>query len=110
MSEDKELWVERRGAVLWLTLQREQRRNALHAALVAALTRALAEAERQPELRAIVLTGAGEQAFCAGADLQSGGSFKLDHSQPYQGFADLLRQARRCTLPLIARVNGACMA
>lgn len=110
MSEDQELRVERRGAVLWLTLQREQRRNALNAAVVAGLTQALAAAERQPELRAIVLTGAGEQAFCAGADLQAGGSFKFDHSQPYQGFADLLRQAHRCTLPLLARVNGVCMA
>jgi enoyl-CoA hydratase/carnithine racemase len=57
-----------------------------------------------------VLTGAGTRAFCAGADLQSGQSFRFDYSQPHQGLADLLREARRCTVPLIARVNGACMA
>jgi len=58
----------------------------------------------------VVLTGAGTRAFCAGADLQSGQSFRFDYSQPHQGLADLLREARRCTVPLIARVNGACMA
>jgi enoyl-CoA hydratase/carnithine racemase len=61
-------------------------------------------------VRAVVLTGAGTRAFCAGADLQSGQSFRFDYSQPHQGLADLLREARRCTVPLIARVNGACMA
>ncbi|MBP0644622.1 enoyl-CoA hydratase/isomerase family protein, partial [Mycobacterium tuberculosis] len=61
-------------------------------------------------VRAVVLTGTGTRAFCAGADLQTGQSFRFDYSQPYQALADLFRQARRRTVPLIARVNGACMA
>ncbi|HET6599413.1 MAG TPA: enoyl-CoA hydratase-related protein, partial [Burkholderiaceae bacterium] len=48
--------------------------------------------------------------FCAGADLQSGTSFKFDYAEPHSGFANLFRQARRSTVPLVARVNGACMA
>jgi len=57
-----------------------------------------------------VITGAGTRAFCAGADLQSGQSFKFDYSEPHVGFANLFRQAKQSTVPLIARVNGACMA
>jgi enoyl-CoA hydratase/carnithine racemase len=107
---DSEITAEMRGHILWLTIQREERRNAMNGAVLEGLRAALAGAARDPAVRAIVLTGAGSQAFCAGADLSSGNAFRFDYSQPYQGFADLLREARRCTVPLIARVNGACMA
>ncbi|MDR0479180.1 MAG: enoyl-CoA hydratase/isomerase family protein [Burkholderiaceae bacterium] len=110
MTIDPELLVERRGPVLWLTIQREARRNAINGAVLDGLRQALAQAGRDGEVRAIVLTGAGNRAFCAGADLQSGQSFRFDYAWPYQGLADLLREARRCTTPIIARVNGACMA
>src|SRR5213076_2676712 len=96
--------------VLWLTLQREERRNALSHAVLAALAAAIEGAASDRSLRAIVITGAGSKAFCAGADQQSGKAFTLDHSQPYGHLAQLLRTARACNLPLIARVNGACMA
>ena len=75
-----ELLVEQRGAVLWLAIQREERRNALSHGVLAAIGQALAKAQDDRALRAIVITGAGDKAFCAGADLQA------------------------------ARVNGACMA
>ncbi len=107
---EKELLVERRDQVLWLTINREARRNALNGAVVADIRCALADVEGDPSVLAVVLTGAGERAFCAGADLQSGSSFSFDYSEPYQWLAELLRQARRATVPLIARVNGACMA
>lgn len=105
-----ELGVERRGGVLWLTLQREERRNALSPAIFAGLTREIAGAQEDRSLRAIVLTGAGSKAFCAGADLQSGQSFALAPSEPIGAFGRLLRQARASHLPLVARVNGACLA
>ncbi len=104
------LQVEMRGHVMWLTIQREARRNAINGEVLAGLRQALACAGADPDVRAIVLTGAGTRAFCAGADLQSGASFRFDYSQPHQQLADLFREARRCTVPLVARVNGACMA
>jgi len=107
---DKELAVEIRAHVLWLTICREDRGNALNGTVVGGIRQALAEAEGNPGVRAVVLTGAGERVFCAGADLRSGTSFNFDYSEPYQWLADLLRQARRATVPLIARINGACMA
>jgi enoyl-CoA hydratase/carnithine racemase len=105
-----DLGVERRGAVLWLTIQREARRNAMSPAVLAGLGNALRQAQGDRELRAIVLTGAGQQAFCAGADLQADKTFVSDYSEPYGAFAQVLRLAQASTVPLVARVNGACMA
>ena len=105
-----ELLTRQEDGVLWLTIAREERRNAMNAAIIAGLTEALVAANADRGLRAIVLTGAGEKAFCAGADLATGRSFKFDYSEPQQGFANLLRAARATHLPLVARVNGACMA
>jgi enoyl-CoA hydratase/carnithine racemase len=104
------LEVERRGAGLWLTIRREERRNALSPGVLAAMTAAIAEAQADRSLRAIVVTGAGEKAFCAGADLQAAQAFATDPSEPIGAFARLLRQARASHLPLVARVNGACLA
>lgn len=107
MSDD--LLVEVRERVLWLTINRPQRRNAINAAVLSGIRQALEDASRDPQLRAIVLTGAGDRAFCSGADLQEP-SFRFDYAQPYQWLADLLRTARRSVTPMIARVNGACLA
>jgi len=109
-DETAELRVERRGAVLWLTIDREARRNAMSHAVLAGVGQALEQAQTDRSLRAIVVTGAGTKAFCAGADLQAAKAFTSDYSEPYAPLAQLLRRARACTVPLIARVNGACMA
>ena len=62
-------------------------------------------------MRVIVLTGAGDKAFCAGADLQnSGAAFAMDFSRPNVDYADLLRLSQSATKPAIARVGGVCMA
>ena len=110
LSSPPELQVRQDGGILWLTIAREERRNAMSAAVIAGLTEQLARANADRSLRAIVLTGAGEKAFCAGADLATGKSFQFDYSEPQQGFANLLRTAHATHVPLIARVNGACMA
>ena len=104
------LLEEMRGPVMWLTINREERRNAISTDMLASMSAALVRANQNRDVRAVVITGAGNRAFCAGADLQSGKSFKFDYSEPYVGFANLFRQARQLTVPLIARVNGACMA
>ena len=109
-SQTAELQVERRGPVLWLTIAREQRRNAMSHAVLAGMGQAIEAAQSQRDLRAIVVTGAGSRAFCAGADLQAAQAFTTDYSEPQGHLAQLLRRARASSLPLIARVNGACMA
>lgn len=102
--------LERRGAALWLVINRPERRNALNAEVIAGLREGYRAAHADPAVRAIVLAGTGDKAFCAGADLQPGGAFAFDPSRPNGDYADLLREAGRATLPTIARVQGACLA
>ena len=109
-DQAQELLVEQRGPSLWLTINREQRRNAMSHAVLAGMASAIDAAQSNRELRAIIVTGAGVKAFCAGADLQATKAFTSDYSEPYGHLARLLRQARSSNVPLIARVNGACMA
>jgi enoyl-CoA hydratase/carnithine racemase len=105
-----DLQVEQRGAVLWLTIQREARRNAMSHAVLAGMAQAITAAQTNRSVRAIVITGAGSKAFCAGADLQSANAFTTDYSEPLGHLAQLLRVVKASNVPLIARVNGACMA
>jgi enoyl-CoA hydratase/carnithine racemase len=109
-TSSNELLIEQRGPVLWLTIQREARRNAVSHAVLAAMAQAITAAQEQREVRAIVITGAGEKAFCAGADLQASQAFTTDYSEPQGHVARVLRAAKASNVPLIARVNGACMA
>ena len=106
-----DLRAERRGHALWLTIDRPARRNALSPQVLAGISAGLDEAEADDAIRAVVITGAGDQAFCAGADLARGsGSFQFDPSRPHLEYADLLRKAWRCPVPMVARVNGHCLA
>jgi hypothetical protein len=89
-----ELLVERRGPVLWLTIDREARRNAMSHGVLAGMAQAITAAQTDRSVRAIVITGAGTKAFCAGADLQSANAFTTDYSEPYGHLAQLLRVAR----------------
>jgi enoyl-CoA hydratase/carnithine racemase len=61
---------DKRGNVGYVTLNRPERRNALGAAVRAGLVEAFVEVRADPDVRAVVLTGAGDRAFCAGADLK----------------------------------------
>jgi enoyl-CoA hydratase/carnithine racemase len=101
---------ERRGTALWIVINRPERRNAINAEVIAGIREGYRVAHADPAVRVIVLTGAGDKAFCAGADLQPGGGFAFDLSKPSLDYADLIREASRATLPVIARVRGACMA
>jgi enoyl-CoA hydratase/carnithine racemase len=106
-----EVLIEKRGMVMWITINREERRNAMNDAVCDTIAAGFVAASADPEMRAVVLTGAGDKAFCAGADLSAGsGSFKYDYSKVGLAFVKLMKQARDLTLPLIARVNGHAMA
>jgi enoyl-CoA hydratase/carnithine racemase len=99
----------RQDARLVLTIDRPERRNALNADVIRALQEALYQVKSDDSIRAVVLTGAGDEAFCAGADLGAD-AFAFDYAAPTIAYADLLRTARTLNVPLVARVNGACMA
>jgi methylglutaconyl-CoA hydratase len=105
-----EVLLERRGQVQWITVNRPEKRNAINAGVIARIREGIRTAHATPDVRAIVLTAAGEKAFCAGGDLQPGQGFTFDFSRPNSDYADLLRDAQNATLPIIARINGVCMA
>ena len=65
------LVTEQQGAVRVLRLNRPEARNALNPELLTAIGLAMVEAENDPETRAVVLTGTGDKAFCAGMDLRA---------------------------------------
>lgn len=100
--------VERRDHVMIITLNRPEARNAVNQAVWVAAGRALAEAERDPEMRVVIVTGAGSQSFCAGADLKaiSRGEAIVpeDPVQQAWGFAGIVSHV--VSKPLIAAVNG----
>lgn len=101
--------IERLGAVTVITINRPERRNAFDAPTVAGIGRALVDARQDDAVRAIVLTGAGERAFCSGMDLRAfaeGGMSPDDLPRP--GLDVLLEQVY--PKPLIAAVNGAAVA
>ena len=99
----------RQDARLVLTIDRPERRNALNADVIRALQQGLDQARSDDTIRVVMLTGAGDEAFCAGADLGAR-AFEFDYATPTIAYADLLRTARTLTVPLVARVNGTCMA
>jgi len=105
-----EVLHEQRDRSFWITINRPDKRNALHAGVIAGIRDGLRAAHAHPEVRAIVLTAAGDKAFCAGGDLQPGKGFAFDFSRPNADYADLMREAQDATLPIVARVNGSCMA
>ena len=111
MTEPAPIRTERRGPALWIWIDRESRRNAINKAVLSGIEAAMREAATQPDIRAIVLTGAGEKAFCAGADLSTGtGTFTLGLDEPMTDFGKLARFVRDCGIPIIGRVNGDCIA
>jgi enoyl-CoA hydratase/carnithine racemase len=102
--------VEIDGRLMLVTLNRPERRNALNGPANHELGDVFDRFESNPELWIAIVTGAGEQAFCAGADLRdgtaSGGGSKSP--VPATGFAGLTSRFNR-KKPVIAAVNGAAM-
>lgn len=115
ISESKpsapDLLVSRTDNVVRLTINRPHRRNALTDAVLLGLRDAVAGASRDTSIRAIVLTGAGDKAFCAGADLTPGDTpFQPDFARLTLPMGDLARAVHESNIPLIGRINGVCMA
>jgi enoyl-CoA hydratase/carnithine racemase len=101
MTDNSSVILDKRGQAFWITINRPDKRNALNADVIAGISKGYRDAHDDKEIRFIVLTGAGDKAFCAGADLQnSGAAFAMDHSRPNVDYADLLRRDRsRSTMP-----------
>jgi len=108
---DDPIALSRKGSALWVTIDREERRNAINKQVLAGIEAGFRQAAADPAVRAIVLTGAGKKAFCAGADLSTGtGTFTLGLDEPMTDFGKLARFVRDLGIPVVARINGDCVA
>lgn len=112
MTDDaQELVRERRGPVLILRLNRPDARNALTPGLLRAIGAAILEAESDAEVRAVVLTGSGDRAFCAGMDLRAfaaGEQIGVGDDDATRGFFRLIEGT--ATIPLVGAANGTAVA
>lgn len=100
--------AERRGHVLLITINRPEARNAVNAAVHVGIGEALELAKADPDIRVVILTGAGDKAFCAGADLVALARGEAiapdDQAQRAWGFAGFVQHP--ISKPVIAAVNG----
>ncbi|HET7875729.1 MAG TPA: enoyl-CoA hydratase/isomerase family protein [Methylomirabilota bacterium] len=106
------LLVEVGDGVARMTLNRPEVRNALNPTMVRELEAALDALERDPGARVIVLSGAGDKAFCAGADLRGAGDrgTTLQARESFGGLPRILEAMARMRTPIIAQVHGFALA
>ena len=110
MSANDAVLIEDHGAKWVVRLNMPERRNALGRDVVAGITRAAEQAGRSKVLRAVVLCGAGDKAFCAGADLKERQSLTPDEVRVFVGQMNFaFRSIERSPKVWIAALQGACL-
>jgi enoyl-CoA hydratase/carnithine racemase len=110
MADD--VLYETAAGVARVTINRPERRNAMSYGVMQGLRDAFARARDDDAVRVVVLTGAGDKAFCAGADL-GGGGIADNAASAHDGrglLADLFRDMWRLGRPIVARVHGYALA
>ena len=102
-----DLLVERKGSIAWITLNRPASRNALSRDVNIRLGEVAQELEQDRDVRAVVITGAGEKAFCAGADLKERKGIAAAESGPYiNAISTAISEVGAIRKPTIAAING----
>jgi enoyl-CoA hydratase/carnithine racemase len=98
--------------VATVTLNRPERRNALNTTLLGELLTALGAARDDPEVRVVILTGAGDKAFCAGADLGgiAAGAGPIELHEERRRFVEVFTLVTRMGKPVIGCINGHALA
>lgn len=98
---------DRRDAVALVRLNRPEKFNSLTREMIGSISDLFRQFATQSELRAVILTGTGEKAFCAGTDISELAGFDEDEaiqvSKRGQALCDLIEQ---CPVPVIAAING----
>jgi methylglutaconyl-CoA hydratase len=110
VSEEFPIRVEQRGGVVVWTIDRADRANALSRPTLLAFGKLAREAASNASVRAIVVTGAGDKAFCAGADLKERqGMTDDDVRVQVQLYRSELGPLDRSPKPVVAAINGAAL-
>jgi enoyl-CoA hydratase len=109
MSDGGVVMHEVRGRTMLITINRPEKRNALDRQVRSAFLEAIAAARANDAVRAIVVTGAGDKAFVAGADIgEFEGRTTVEQWRVMKG-ATIFDAVERCPTPVIAAVNGYCL-
>lgn len=99
--------TEKTGNVLCITLNRPEKMNAWNAPMRDMLVAALEAAEADDDIRAIILTGAGDRAFGAGQDLSESKTFDANRAESWMGeWKKLYAKFREGSKPIVAALNG----
>ncbi|OSZ69221.1 hypothetical protein CAP39_10590 [Sphingomonas sp. IBVSS1] len=113
MTAEPEVLFERRGHALWITLNRPQALNALNHPMAVSIHRAIIDAIGDPAVRHLVISGAGDRAFCAGGDVALlGRRGREDRALWENFFHDEYRMNQaiaRCGKPWVALIDGITM-
>ena len=109
MQDQKRIWCERRSDVVWLTINRADKANAMTLAMMVELTEHIVTSVLDSSIRALVLTGAGRRAFCGGVDVHESTGLTAEQATVARSrhFFALLHAAAAFTKPVIVGVNGA---
>ncbi|MCP4138100.1 MAG: enoyl-CoA hydratase [bacterium] len=107
MSEEHLLYTVENN-IGYVTINREAKRNSLSAQAISLFLEYLDQAESDSEVRAIMVTGAGDRAFCTGAEL--GDSMSGDGKETFANYAKLLNRLYSFPKPTVARIKGYCLA
>ncbi len=98
------------GLVARVTIDNPRKLNILTPAVLRRFSEVINSLEKKPDLRAVVLTGAGEKAFIGGADLDTLGSLDPASAREFIGkIHSACAALRDCPVPVVARINGWCL-
>ncbi len=101
------LLLETKDHIAWITINRPQQMNALNAETLQEIRAAVEECAAQAEVRVLVLTGAGDKAFVAGADIKAMAAMEFEQAQAFCRLGHACMNAiERAPKPVIAMVNG----
>ena len=107
---DSHLLYEVDDHVARITINRAEQRNAISQEAIDLFLEYLGEAEKDEAVRVVLVTGTGDRAFCAGADLGGTMGGGEEAMQAFRKFAGLLGRLAGFPKPTVARVGGSCMA
>ena len=104
---DTQLVVERKGTTAWITLNRPEARNALSLKVNTRLSEIATELDQDDDIHAVVIIGAGDKAFCAGADLKERKGVAASQAGPYiNAISTAITDVGAMRKPTIAAMNG----
>ena len=109
MTTHDNLSIEKRSGCAWLTLDRAEKANALTVEMMEGLAKALEDAAADTDVRAVIISGAGEKVFCAGADVRvkpADGDMAAHRKRRGAALFALLNAIMDCPKPVIAVLNG----